>query len=70
MPITTTTERLRLEPVRPEHAGDLWTLHQDPVVAQWFAGGPRGKGYASGSAGRIDAVQDGAPFALYVAVPG
>jgi len=38
LPTTTTTERLRLEPVRPEHAGDLWTLHQDPVVAQWFAG--------------------------------
>ncbi len=38
LPTTTTTERLRLEPVRPEHAGDLWTLHQDPVVAEWFAG--------------------------------
>jgi RimJ/RimL family protein N-acetyltransferase len=36
--VPTTTERLRLEPVQPSHTGDLWTLHQDPVVAQWFAG--------------------------------
>lgn len=29
------TERLRLEPVRREHADDLWRLHHDVGVAQW-----------------------------------
>lgn len=32
------TERLRLEPVGPEHVDNLWTLHQDPAVAEWHAG--------------------------------
>ncbi|GAA5031453.1 GNAT family N-acetyltransferase [Actinopolymorpha pittospori] len=32
------TQRLRLEPVGPEDADDLWTLHQDPAVAEWYAG--------------------------------
>ena len=32
------TERLRLEPIGPEHAGDLWRLHQDEAVAAWHAG--------------------------------
>jgi RimJ/RimL family protein N-acetyltransferase len=32
------TDRLRLEPVGPQHAEDLWRLHQDPVVAEWNAG--------------------------------
>jgi hypothetical protein len=32
------TERLRLEPIGPEHAGDLWRLHQDDAVAFWHAG--------------------------------
>jgi Acetyltransferase (GNAT) domain len=27
--------RLRLEPVGPEHAPDLWRLHQDEAVAAW-----------------------------------
>jgi len=31
------TERLRLEPIGPEHAGDLWRLHQDEAVAAWHA---------------------------------
>jgi RimJ/RimL family protein N-acetyltransferase len=32
---TRLTDRLRLEPIGPAHAGDLWTLHQDDAVAQW-----------------------------------
>jgi [ribosomal protein S5]-alanine N-acetyltransferase len=32
------TRRLRLEPVGPEHAGDLWRLHQDEAVAAWHGG--------------------------------
>jgi [ribosomal protein S5]-alanine N-acetyltransferase len=32
------TERLRLEPIGPEHAGDLWRLHQDEAVAAWYWG--------------------------------
>lgn len=30
------TERLRLEPVGPEHAADLLVLHEDPAVAEWY----------------------------------
>ncbi len=30
------TARLRLEPVRSEHAEDLWRLFQDPAVAAWY----------------------------------
>ena len=30
-----TTARLRLEPIAPRHADDLWLLHQDPGVAEW-----------------------------------
>ena len=32
------TERLRLEPIGAEHAGDLWRMHQDDAVAEWHAG--------------------------------
>jgi RimJ/RimL family protein N-acetyltransferase len=32
------TGRLRLEPIGPEHAGDLWRLHQDDAVAAWHGG--------------------------------
>jgi RimJ/RimL family protein N-acetyltransferase len=32
------TDRLRLEPIAPEHAGDLWRLHQDDAVAAWHGG--------------------------------
>ncbi len=32
------TPRLRLEPVGPEHAEDLFRLFQDPVVATWYGG--------------------------------
>jgi RimJ/RimL family protein N-acetyltransferase len=32
------TERLRLEPIGPEHAGDLWRLHHDDAVARWHGG--------------------------------
>jgi RimJ/RimL family protein N-acetyltransferase len=32
------TQRLRLEPVGPEHAQDLWRLHHDEAVAAWYRG--------------------------------
>lgn len=32
------TERLRLEPIGPEHVDDLLRLHADPEVARWFEG--------------------------------
>ena len=32
------TERLILVPIGPEHADELWLLHQDPVVAYWYGG--------------------------------
>jgi RimJ/RimL family protein N-acetyltransferase len=32
------TARLRLEPICPEHAHDLWRLHQDEAVAAWHGG--------------------------------
>jgi RimJ/RimL family protein N-acetyltransferase len=32
------TARLRLEPISPAHAGDLWRLHQDEAVAAWWGG--------------------------------
>lgn len=32
------TGRLRLEPIGPEHADDLWRLHDDEGVAQWYGG--------------------------------
>jgi RimJ/RimL family protein N-acetyltransferase len=33
-----TTDRLVLEPIGPEHVDDVWTVHQDPVVAEWYGG--------------------------------
>ncbi len=32
------TRRLRLEPIGPEHAQDVWLLYQDPAVVKWVAG--------------------------------
>lgn len=32
------TQRLRLEPVGPHVAHDLWSLHQDPGIAAWYEG--------------------------------
>jgi RimJ/RimL family protein N-acetyltransferase len=32
------TERLRLEPIGPQHVDVLWKLHQDDAIAEWFAG--------------------------------
>lgn len=32
------TDRLRLEPIGPEHADDLWRLHHYPDVAAWYDG--------------------------------
>ena len=33
---TVETERLRLEPISPKHADDLYRLHQDESVAKWW----------------------------------
>jgi RimJ/RimL family protein N-acetyltransferase len=35
---TRLTDRLRLEPIGPEHADDLWRLHRDDAVAAWWGG--------------------------------
>lgn len=32
------TDRLRLEPIGPQHASDLFRLHIDPDVATWYGG--------------------------------
>jgi len=32
------TRRLRLEPIGPQHAQDVWLLYQDPAVVKWVAG--------------------------------
>lgn len=32
---TRLTGRLRLEPIGPQHADDLWTIHHDDAVAEW-----------------------------------
>ena len=32
------TRRLRLEPIGPEHAQDVWQLYQDPAIVRWVAG--------------------------------
>jgi len=37
-PVRVSTERLRLEPVRPEHADDLVLLHSSPDIAFWYGG--------------------------------
>ncbi len=31
-----TTERLRLVPIGPQHADELWRLHQDEAIAEWY----------------------------------
>lgn len=35
---TRLTDRLRLEPIGPEHVDDLYVLHQQPGVAAWYGG--------------------------------
>jgi len=37
-PIRRTTERLILDPIGPEHADAVWTLHQDETIASWWSG--------------------------------
>jgi len=32
------TERLHLVPIGPQHVEDLVTIHQDPWIAEWYAG--------------------------------
>jgi RimJ/RimL family protein N-acetyltransferase len=36
LPGEVTTERLRLVPITTERAEDLWRLHQDPAIAEWY----------------------------------
>jgi RimJ/RimL family protein N-acetyltransferase len=48
------TDRLRLEPIGPEHAADLWRLHQDEAIAAWCAG-PRSEPEARSRAGQLGA---------------
>jgi RimJ/RimL family protein N-acetyltransferase len=35
-PGTRLSERLRLEPISSRHADDLWRLHRDAAIAQWY----------------------------------
>jgi RimJ/RimL family protein N-acetyltransferase len=35
---TRLTDRLRLEPIGPWHAGAMWRLHYDEAVAAWYGG--------------------------------
>ena len=37
-PAVRLTERLRLEPIGPSHARDLWLVHNDDQVAPWYDG--------------------------------
>lgn len=37
-PVTRFTDRLRLEPVGPGHAHDLWVVHNDVEVVPWYDG--------------------------------
>lgn len=37
-PATRFTERLRLEPISPSHAHDLWVVHNDDEVVPWYDG--------------------------------
>jgi RimJ/RimL family protein N-acetyltransferase len=37
-PVTRFTDRLRLEPVGPGHAHDLWVVHNDDEVVPWYDG--------------------------------
>jgi RimJ/RimL family protein N-acetyltransferase len=37
-PVCRTTERLILDPIGPEHADEVWTLHQDGFIASWWSG--------------------------------
>jgi RimJ/RimL family protein N-acetyltransferase len=32
------TDRLRLEPIGQRHARDLWRMHQDDRIAEWYGG--------------------------------
>ena len=36
--MTRFTDRLRLEPVGPGHAHDLWVVHSDDEVVRWYDG--------------------------------
>lgn len=42
VPAVRLTERLRLEPIGPEHAADLFRLFRDPAVAEWYGEWTRG----------------------------
>jgi hypothetical protein len=55
------TDRLRLEPIGPVHAEDLWRLHQDAAVAEWHGGR-----WTLATARRNAATWRGEPFVLYM----
>lgn len=38
VPGSVDTMRLRLEPIKVEHAHDLWIIHNDDAVARWYGG--------------------------------
>ncbi len=47
------TARLRLEPIGPGHAADLWLVHHDDEVWPWYGGDKPGRGQAEQSAKSI-----------------
>jgi len=49
------TERLRLEPVGPRHAEDLWRLHRHDAVAAWHGGRWTVEGSHRNAAGMAEA---------------
>ena len=63
---TRLSERLRLEPVGPEHSEDLWRLHVHPDVAAWL-GGPWTQEVARRSAVRVRAGWDAAGAGIWAA---
>ena len=47
------TPRLRLVPIGPENAGDLWLVHTDDAVVPWYDGWRPSRDEADGEARRI-----------------
>jgi RimJ/RimL family protein N-acetyltransferase len=51
-PLHRLTTRLSLTPIGPDHADELWRLHQDPGIAEWY-GGPLDRDAARELAARM-----------------
>jgi len=49
------TARLRLEPIGPDNAGDLWLVHNDDAVVPWYDGVRPSREEAGDRAGEIAA---------------